>query len=242
MALPESDSRLINSYDVLKTVGVMLMILDHIGLYLYPDMEMLRVIGRLAAPIFLFLIGFARTRDTPFAWVVWIALDMMISYAVGMAPKPNILLTLMLVRLSLDYIEQLLYPRTRFTIAFLVFAFFAGHLIDPFIEYGAVAWPLAALGFWARRDGFAGITWMAAVFFGYFAQQSLKFDFSEGGMLVLAGGLMCLCPLLGCFDPDAKMRLKTGALAAVYRFCGGYSLAIYALHLMALKILWFFVH
>lgn len=242
VARPESDPRLITSYDVLKTLGVFLMIVDHVGLYLYPDNEMLRVIGRLAAPIFLFLIGFARNRDVPFSWVFWVALDMMVSYAVGMAPKPNILLTLMLVRLSLDYIEPLVYPRSRFTIAFLVFAFVAGVLIDPFIEYGAVAWPLAALGLWARKDGVAGMSWMAAVLFAYFAYEGFKFGFSDAGLLIFAGGVMCLCPLLACFDPDGRIRLKTSALAGVYRLCGRYSLIIYAIHLIALKILWLFVH
>jgi hypothetical protein len=174
--------------------------------------------------------------------VVWISLDMMVSAAVGLRPQPNILLTLMLVRLSLDYITPLLYPRSRFTIAFLVFALVAGVLIDPFIEYGAVAWPLAAIGLWARKDGMAGLSWMAAVLFGYFVQQALKFDFSDAGMLVFAGCVMCLCPLLACFDPDARLRLGTKAAAAIYRFCGRQSLAIYAVHLMALKILWLFVH
>ena len=148
----------------------------------------------------------------------------------------------MLVRLSLDYLTPLLYPRSRFTIAFLAFAFFIGLLIDPFIEYGAVAWPLAAIGLWARKDGTAGLTWMAAVLFGYFAQQALKFGFSDAGLLIFAGGVMCLCPLLACFDPDAKLRLKTKTAAVIYRFCGRQSLSIYAVHLIALKILWFFVH
>lgn len=242
VARPESERHLITSYDVLKTVGVILMILDHIGLYLYPDVEMLRVIGRLAAPIFLFLIGFARTRDLPFAWVFWVAADMMVSAAVGIAPRANILLTLLLVRLSLDYITPLLYPRSRFTIAFLFFCFAVAPLVDPFLEYASIAWPLAAVGLWARKDGIAGIKWMAGVFFAYFVYEALKFDFSDPGLLVMAGGIMCLCPLLAYFDPNAKLRLNTKAAAAVYRFCGRHSLLIYALHLIGLKILWFFVH
>lgn len=46
-----------NLYDYLKILAIILMIIDHIGYFLYPDVLRLRVIGRLAFPIFFFLIG-----------------------------------------------------------------------------------------------------------------------------------------------------------------------------------------
>src|SRR4030065_495614 len=38
--------------DTLKIIGIVTMAIDHIGLILYPEVILLRVIGRLAFPIF----------------------------------------------------------------------------------------------------------------------------------------------------------------------------------------------
>lgn len=47
-----------NLYDLLKVFAICVMIIDHIGYYLFPDLLELRLIGRFAFPIFLFLVGF----------------------------------------------------------------------------------------------------------------------------------------------------------------------------------------
>lgn len=232
---------MVSNYDVLKTLAVFLMICDFIGLYLYPQFEMLRVLGRLSVPIWLFLIGFARSRDVPFAWIFWMGVDLGLSAGMGLPVKPNMLLTLALVRLSLDALDPLLYPRSRFTIAFGVFALVLMPLTGPLLEYGSYAWLLAAVGLWVRRDGTGGIGWMAAVLFGYFAVESLNFGLNDARMLIFAGGLICLLPLLACFDEDARVRLA-GWSAATFRFFGAYSLVFYALFLIAMKILWFYLH
>ena len=45
------------SNNQLKTIGIITMTLDHIGAYLLPEMEILRTIGRLAFPIFAYMIA-----------------------------------------------------------------------------------------------------------------------------------------------------------------------------------------
>lgn len=48
-----------NSWDVLKLVALGLMLVDHVGTFFFPDDHWLRAIGRGAAPIFLWLTGYA---------------------------------------------------------------------------------------------------------------------------------------------------------------------------------------
>jgi hypothetical protein len=49
----------------LKILACLFMLIDHIGAVLYPDVQFLRIIGRLAFPIFVFLIaeGYRKTKD-----------------------------------------------------------------------------------------------------------------------------------------------------------------------------------
>jgi len=53
-----------NSFE-LKLIAIITMLIDHIGAVLFPDVEWLRMIGRLAFPIFAYLVseGFFKTSD-----------------------------------------------------------------------------------------------------------------------------------------------------------------------------------
>src|SRR5688572_7578244 len=48
-----------NRYDLLKFIALAVMIVDHVGLFLLPDAEFLRAVGRVAFPSFLFLVGYS---------------------------------------------------------------------------------------------------------------------------------------------------------------------------------------
>ena len=93
----------ITSYDLLKALAVALMIVDHLGFYFYPDILWLRIIGRLSAPIWFFLIGYAHRRDVPrILWAGGLILTIS-GLAAGQSLFPlNILFMLGLARLVID--------------------------------------------------------------------------------------------------------------------------------------------
>ena len=47
-----------NYQDILKLLAIIAMVIDHLGLYIFPDILVLRAIGRYAFPIFCFFAGF----------------------------------------------------------------------------------------------------------------------------------------------------------------------------------------
>src|SRR5581483_961290 len=48
-----------NRYDMFKLLALAAMIFDHVGSYFWPEAQWLRVIGRPAFPLFLFLVGYS---------------------------------------------------------------------------------------------------------------------------------------------------------------------------------------
>ena len=62
-----------NLYDYLKVIAILLMIVDHIGYFLYPDMIELRVIWRWSFPLFFMLIGWNKSTRIGF-WLIFCAL------------------------------------------------------------------------------------------------------------------------------------------------------------------------
>lgn len=50
-----------NYYDLLKAIAILLMIVDHVGYFFFPEFTILRVIGRISMPLFLFLVGYNRS-------------------------------------------------------------------------------------------------------------------------------------------------------------------------------------
>lgn len=56
----------LNTYDLLKFIACVLMIVDHIGMFFLKDQVFLRVLGRAAYPIFAFCIGYNKSyKITP---------------------------------------------------------------------------------------------------------------------------------------------------------------------------------
>jgi hypothetical protein len=59
----------VTTTDVLKCIGVASFLIDHTGVFFDPAEPWWRLFGRVAAPIFFFLVGFARSRRVPWTWL-----------------------------------------------------------------------------------------------------------------------------------------------------------------------------
>lgn len=125
---------------VLKIIAMISMVFDHVGDMFFPDALWMRMIGRLAMPIFSFCIaeGYAHTRDKKkyllrmgvFALVSEIPFDLAFEGKVGLAHQ-NIMLTFFLSILALMLFDRIRgdrdpetgrYRAERTTAAFLAVA------------------------------------------------------------------------------------------------------------------------
>jgi hypothetical protein len=64
-------ARPVTTTDLLKLVALLFVFVDHHGYFFDPANPWWRLFGRVAAPIFFFLIGFARTRRVPWTWLAF---------------------------------------------------------------------------------------------------------------------------------------------------------------------------
>lgn len=241
-------SRALTSYDLFKAAAVILMILDHVGYYFYPEQEWFRVFGRLCVPIWFFLIGYARSRDlTP---PIWIGMGVLVvaNVVAGLSVFPlNVLGTMILVRLTIDPVMR---AAKRNAESLMVVSAILFALILPsymVAEYGTQGIIMAMFGYIIRNQvTVPGIKTHQALASGFclftmlnfVGIQQLIFAFPTPQMLVMFVGILLVCSALYMFKPMEFPRLTAmipGPITALLQFLGRYTLEIYVSHLLLFK-------
>ncbi len=240
--LPEN----ITSYDLIKTFAVVTMIIDHIGLYFFPEISWWRCIGRMSFPVWLFLIGYAESRDIPkLLWggaIVLILSDLVVGRPLF---SLNMLVGIICVRLLLDRIMQFIDRNNQKAfwpfIVLLIVLSLPSHIL---FDYGFIAFLAAILGYMVRhseRYESALISrYMFTMFGFYLVTQCISFALSPPQLIVLAAGTFLLWNTLVRFSarefPDLSRKLPS-PVCGFLKICGRRTLEIYILHLLVFKFL-----
>jgi hypothetical protein len=143
----------VDNTDWLKTAAIILVTVDHIGHFFIEDDRWWSVFGRLAAPTFFFLMGYAQTRTVPLHWIwLGVILTLLDSWNAHWTwAAPNILLSLALVRIARPYVQILLHHHGWAAFALLVCALFAVlPIAAKIVDYGAEGWLWALFGLYQR--------------------------------------------------------------------------------------------
>lgn len=245
----------VTTIDLWKTAALLLILIDHLGFFIWPDQPWLMAIGRAALPIFFFLIGFAKTRSVPWFWwaaaVLLTALDGWRLMGQGY-PELNIMVNFALIRLSLPMIERHVMGAWWRVVLFA--AFLAGLMpyAGQIVEYGSEGWLLALVGLAHRRSIEKGPdrprdpVWLTRRALGAFAtlafmaMQIADYEFSVAHTWVMAAAVITVSGLLLRFRTGDARWQPPPILAGIARVCGGRSLEIYVAQigcLMALGML-----
>jgi hypothetical protein len=92
----------ITCFDIAKFAAVVLMVIDHVGLYVFPDQEWLRSLFPSSAPIWFFMLGYSSRIDIPKLWWIGGFALIAMSVVIGDSVFPvNILFTMMVLRFGL---------------------------------------------------------------------------------------------------------------------------------------------
>lgn len=236
----------ITSYDFLKALAIILMLIDHIGYYFFPEEQWFRVLGRLCVPIWFFLIGYANSRDTGL-WIWGGAIILLLANPVagiGIFPL-NILFTILAIRLILDnFMTGALKSLSAFwALNALLFLLVLPSMIAT--EYGTLGLMLSIFGYMMRHlDKVQKLSPKLIEFYLFFIltifiiSQLIVFPLHENHLIVMALGLIIVFSMLFLFKPKTFPELTRKMpvfLKIPFQILGRRTLEIYVMHLLLFK-------
>ncbi len=258
--------RAVDNTDWLKTAAIILVLVDHIGHFFLENDLWWSVFGRLAAPMFFFLLGYGQGRTVPLNWIwLGVILTLLNSWNADWDwVTPNILLSLAFIRLVRPHVQILLQRHGWLAFALLVCALVA---ISPaatnIVEYGSGGWLWALFGLCQRMylDGRSAavngaaqsatapgsattetadlmrlLACLAAAVV-YIWQEQREYLFPEMHLLALVLGVGLLSCTLYLFRRGASRIQPPQPLADALRFVGRRTLEIYAVQLAGFELI-----
>ena len=260
-------SNSVDNSDWLKTFAIMLVAVGHTGYFFIDDAAWWSVFGRMAAPVFFFLMGYARSRTIPLHWIwLGIILTLLDSWNTDWEwVAPNILFSMALIRLSRPWVLSLL--QRYGWVAFLVLVLgllavlpIAGDMVD----YGAEGWLWALFGLCRRMHvesrspaGLGGTGWKSELtgqgmkrnwrVMGLLAgsitavvyvwQEQVEFLFSDIQLAVVAFGVGVVSLGLSVFTRGPSPIQPPELIARPLRFLGRHTLEIYVIQLAGSELI-----
>ncbi|MDX1949719.1 MAG: TraX family protein [Rickettsiales bacterium] len=149
---PSTQNRVCNNYDVLKFIAIFTMVIDHIGSYFFQDIEIFREIGRIAFPIFLFLVGYSEKFEPRYnllfyGIIITIAHNSLIKFQ-----QADILISIFLSCLVMKYLKNKNYLDIKYfneiLISTIIWSFFTSFIF----AYGTIAFMFAIAGYFFKTQ------------------------------------------------------------------------------------------
>lgn len=220
-----------NLYDYLKVLALITMIIDHIGFFFFPEVEILRVIWRTAFPLFLFLVGwnhsYKRRNQLRIRWVIfqlfiwwWVRQGISDVYAL------NILLVIGVVRVVLWILQKIKQPIVE-GVLFVCSGLLFFQTVE-FLDYGSMSLMFGLLWYWTRIYGkhlsiHLCIGWTVFLHLRYMMAERW-FEWSNCFVLVW---LLLIWGLVMMSRWNKLMVSRFTLLDRVMLFCSRYSFQIY---------------
>jgi len=245
----------VDQTDWLKTVAIILVLVDHIGYFFIEDDLWWSVFGRLAAPTFFFLLGYAKSRGVPRNWI-WLGLGLTLLDVWHNEWKwvaPNILLSFALIRLGRPYAQGLLERHGWVGFALLAALLFALLPVTAqVVDYGAEGWLWALFGLSQRRyvdhksvqpnagSRSQGLMRLLACLIAaavYVWREQIEFSFSQIQFAVFIVVLTILSLRLCVFLRGTTRFQPPKLVADALGFIGRHTLEIYAIELAGFQII-----
>ena len=260
-------SHLVDNTDWLKTAAIILVAVDHFGYFFMEDDRWWSVFGRLAAPTFFFLMGYAQTRTVPLHWIwLGVILTLLDSWNANWTwVAPNILLSFALIRSARPYVQILLQRHGWAAFAFLVATLLAVlSIAAKIVDYGSEGWLWALFGLCQRmyvdgrsatnlddptqssappapamteNEGLMRLLACFAAVIVYVWQEQREYSFPQIYFAAFIFGIGVWSASLCLFLRGPSRIQPPEAIGGALRFIGRHTLEIYAIQLAGSELL-----
>jgi hypothetical protein len=236
----------ITSYDLVKAFAVIIMIIDHIGYYFFPEQLWWRAVGRVGFPVWFFLAGHASGRDISPKPIIGGVILVIGNFMVGLPIFPlNALFTILAIRLLIDPIME---PVLTKRISIWVIAAVLFLLVLPsyaVAEYGTQALITAIFGYLVRHRERVNnedlvFRYMFFALISFVLIQQFLFNFSELQFLIMVSGTALIRFWLYKFEPRKTypdLNNLPSIIKSPIQFMGRRTLEIYIVHLLIFKFM-----
>ena len=251
----------VDNTDWLKAVAIVLVAVDHFAYFFVEEADWWSVFGRLAAPVFFFLLGYAQTRSVPLRWIgIGTVLTLLESWNMEWTwVTPNILFSLAVIRVTRPLVQNMLQQHGWGAFALLVVALIAALPIAAnLVDYGAEGWLWALFGLCQRsfvdsrtttaknraaqisatdaetsirNVGLMRVVACCIAAVVYLWQEQQEFAFSQIQCFVFAFCLAILSFSLCLYARGPSLIQPPRLPASILRFVGRHTLEIYAIQL-----------
>jgi hypothetical protein len=213
----------LNIQDALRTIAVIAMIIDHVGLFFYPEYEFLRVPGRVVMPIFCFFTGYNFTKPKLKILILGLMINVMEYLCIGHIITLNILVSIYISQCAL----YLLYKSHKTSewdlLGFILLLILCNYIALHIIEYGTLTIAFAIAGAYLKNKEDIGFVPFLCLLHVLFTIALFNFNFLNN---LIATTLICITSYFlraGNFNKSVNFRVVQ---------IGRYSLMIYVTHLI----------
>jgi len=252
MQIPASRTNfVVDNSDWLKTAAITMVAVDHFGYFFVYDADWWSVFGRMAAPVFFFLLGYAQSRTIPFRWIwLGVALTLLDSWNNNWTwVAPNILLSLALIRLARPQVKTLMLRYGWVAFVLLAGALYAVlPIATNIVDFGAEGWLWALFGLCQRmyvdreqvsipKLGLMRLLACTVAAVVYVWQEQLVFWFSQVQLAVVILSVGVLSLSLCLFRRGPSRIQPPQPTAGVLHFIGWHTLEIYVIQLAGSELI-----
>ena len=241
----------LNSHDLVKIVAITTMVIDHIGLYFLGNNVWFRIVGRLAAPQFFFLVGFSGSyrfkREILAYGLALVAVDYFAGAGEGVVERLlpiNILVAFVLIKAFLNRFDLSKFPTAALFGALLIMLFMS-YPIWIAIEYGTIGLCYAIGARLQSKNHSFSLPWMCATMVVHYVFSMFTLPILEpeamGSDVIPMLAVMALL-FIGNLILFTNYRFRVFEvrrqwLKTIGIYVSRYSLEIYFFHLSAFMII-----
>jgi hypothetical protein len=242
----------INSHDLVKILAILTMVIDNVGLYFMYDNIWMRVIGRMAAPLFFYLVGYSGSYKFKYQILALGIALCLIKFFVSNNPSLienilpiNILINFVLIKAILNRFD-FAKMRSSSLILLLAVLLLISDQTRTYIQYGSLGLSIAIGSRLINQRHPFGKPWIIISTAAHFLldMNALLFIWSDVSrqlilMVILLVALIFALTLLLFLKYELRtFTVNSTWLRTIAIYVSRYSLQIYFFHLAAFQIIY----